>query len=69
MPPGQKSFKTGMCLQRAFNWSPTLNYYTAEKLDGKTKDRVGTENFKKVSIEIRKLYYKTKSDFVLNSPR
>ena len=54
MAPGPKSLKTGMCLQRGFVWSDTLKYNTIEKLDAKTKEIVGNENFKKVSIEVCK---------------
>ena len=54
MPPGPRSFKLGMCLQRSYFYNETLGFHTVEKIDKNTRFLVGDENFRKISIEDRK---------------
>ena len=54
MQPGPRSYKLGMCLQRSYIFNLVMGYHTVEKYDGNTKNLVGSENFRKISIEDRK---------------
>ena len=51
MPPGPRSFKLGMCLQRSYFHNDALGYHTIEKLDNNTRYLVGEQNFRKIPIE------------------
>ena len=54
MEPGYKCDRTGMCLQRKVQFEDAIGYKTLEVLDAKTKTLVGEDNYRKISIEIRK---------------